>query len=143
MMRTVHSTVVILFLLLQFTGAAWAEKPFAPDKVTGTIRVAAEEVVELVVRNPGLVVIDARKEVEYSKGHIQGAISLLDTEMTPEKLAAHVRDKSTPLLFYCNGERCLRSSRAAVKARDWGYTLIYWFRGGWNEWLEKGMPISR
>lgn len=134
----------IIFLLLLLTNkSVWAEKPYAPDKLDGTVLVNAEQAADLIVNYPNLIIIDSRKEIEYSKGHIQGSISLLDTEMTLEKLSAHASDKSTPLLFYCNGERCLRSSRAATQAMSWGYSKIYWFRGGWNEWVEKGMPISR
>lgn len=140
-MNSLFTTVCLLLLLVN--GVAWAEKPVAPDKIPGMIRVDAEEAVQLIINTKDLVIIDARKDNEYSKGHIQGAISLLNTEMTLESLSFHVPDKATPLLFYCNGERCLRSSRAATKAHDWGYKLIYWFRGGWNEWLDKGMPVAR
>ena len=129
-------------ILLLLNGSVWAEKPFAPENLEGTIRVGAEETAELIINTPNLLIIDSRKQIEFSKGHIQGAISLLDTKMTLEQLSKHAVDKSSPLLFYCNGERCLRSSRAATKALDWGYTKIYWFRGGWNEWVDKGMPIS-
>lgn len=130
-------------LMLLISGAAFAEKPFAPDSLQGAVRVDAEETAGLIVSMPDLVIIDSRKEVEYLKGHVQGAESLLDTAMTLKKLSKYAPDKATPVLFYCNGERCLRSSRAATKAMGWGYKVIYWFRGGWNEWVEKGMPISR
>lgn len=130
-------------LLLCVNQVAWAEKPLAPESLQGTIRVDAEKAAELIVNTPNLVVIDSRKDIEYSKGHIQGSVSLLDTEMTLEKLSEHAPDKSAPILFYCNGERCLRSSRAATKALEWEYKVVYWFRGGWNEWVKKGMPISR
>lgn len=135
------SKFVVLLLLIN--PVAWAEKPLAPEQLQGTIRIDAEGAAELIVNTPNLVVIDSRKDIEYSKGHIQGSISLLDTLMTLEKLSEHVPDKATPILFYCNGERCLRSSRAATKALEWGYETVYWFRGGWNEWVEKGMPVSR
>ena len=140
-MRCLNVLTIIIFLFT-LNGAAFAEKPYAPDKLPGTIHVDAEEAANLIVNTPNLVVIDSRKEVEFLKGHIQGAVSLLDTEMTHEKLRKYAPDKSAPLLFYCNGERCLRSSRAAKKAMQWDYKLIYWFRGGWNEWVESGMPIS-
>ena len=142
-MKTNYLISSIVFLLLVISGAAWAEKPFAPKKLEGTIWVDAEAVAELMVNTPKLLIVDSRKEIEYSKGHIQGSVSLLDTEMTLEKLSKHATDKAAPILFYCNGERCLRSSRAASKALEWNYKNIYWFRGGWNEWVEKGMPISR
>lgn len=142
-MKFHHLIFVILSISFVFSPCANAEKPFAPERLEGIIRVDAEATVNLIVNTPNLIIIDARKDSEYLKGHIQGAISLLDTTMTLEDLNIHAPDKSTPLLFYCNGERCLRSSRAARKALEWGYKLVYWFRGGWNEWTEKGMPISR
>lgn len=135
-------TATVLFLL-SFNGVVYAEKPFAPLSVSGTILVDVETTAELIVNTPDLIIVDSRKDTEYSKGHIQRAISLLDTDMTLEVLSKHVPDKSTPLLFYCNGEQCLRSSRAAAQSVGWGYSKIYWFRGGWNEWVNKGMPISR
>ena len=142
-MKINNPSIAVFLSFLLVNSLAWAEKPLAPEKIPGTILVGAEETVELIVNTPNLLIIDSRKEVEHLKGHVQGSISLLDTEMTLEQLSKFAPDKSTPLLFYCNGERCLRSSRAAIKAQDWGYKLIYWFRGGWNEWLEKGMPFSR
>lgn len=143
MMRSNYFFIPVILFLLFLNGSVWAEKPFAPEKLQGTIRVSTEEAAELIINTSNLLIVDSRKEIEYLKGHIQGAISLLDTEMTLEKLSKHAPDKSTPILFYCNGERCLRSSRAATKSLEWGYKNIYWFRGGWNEWVEKGMPISR
>ena len=141
-MKVVYSLAAIVFSLMLFSSNAIAKKPLAPEKLQGTIRVDAEAVVDLMVNTPNLVIIDTRKDIEYMKGHIQGSINMLDTKMTVENLTKHVPDKSTPILLYCNGERCLRSSRAAVFALDAGYKLVYWFRGGWNEWVHKGMPIS-
>jgi len=142
-MRVNCFLIAMFFSLLIFNKAVLAEKPLAPEKLQGAIRVGAEEAVELIINMKNLIIVDSRKEVEYLKGHIQGSVNLLDTEMTLEKLSKHVPDKSTPLLFYCNGQRCLRSLRASTKALDWGYEKIYWFRGGWSEWIKKGMPISR
>ena len=133
----------VMFMFLVCVQPVMAEKPLAPEALTGAERVSAEQTVDLIMNFPNLVVIDARKDIEFAKGHIQGSISLLDTEMTPETLGEHAPDKAVPILFYCNGERCLRSSRAATKALEWGYKTVYWFRGGWNEWVEKGMPVSR
>jgi len=141
-MRVSYFFTTAFLSLLMFIELAWAEKPFAPENLQGATRVNAEKTIELIINMANLIVIDSRKEAEYLKGHIQGSVNLLDTEMTLDKLQKHVPDKSTPLLFYCNGERCLRSLRASTKALDWGYNNIYWFRGGWSEWVKKGMPIT-
>lgn len=130
-------------LLLSFSIPALADKPVAPESVPGTTRVTAEQVAELILSTPKLVLIDSRHSEEYAKGHVEGAVNVLDADMTPSLLAKHVAKKDTPIVFYCNGERCLRSSNASRMAVEWGYKKIYWFRGGLAEWEEKKMPVTK
>ncbi len=139
-----HRPVPLLLLIVLPMAQAWAtSKPFAPASIEGTTSLIAEEVVELILRDPTLVVIDSRKEEEFEKGHIEGAVNLPDTDMSREDLARHVPGYDNPILFYCNGPRCLRSTNAITKALEWGYRQLYWFRGGWLEWREKKLPIAR
>lgn len=131
-----------LVLSIIFTAALTAgEKPYAPDTMPGTTIVSAEDVIEMILADPELVVIDSRKKTEYIKGHIEGAINILNTELVLEDLEFIVPDRSTALLFYCNGVRCLRSSDSLTKAVGWGYTNLFWFRGGWKEWTDKRLPV--
>jgi rhodanese-related sulfurtransferase len=134
---------LLLSLLLLFTSAAYAEKPIAPMHIDGATDQNAEQIIELILNTPDLVIIDARKQEEFAKGHIENAISLLDTKMTEAALAQYVPTKASPILFYCNGERCLRSTNASKKATSWGYTNVHWFRGGWVEWREKNLPVAK
>ena len=138
-----RSRFALAFFLLHLAFTALADKPIAPDSVPGTTRVSAEQAVELILANPRMVIIDSRHAEEFAKGHIDGAVNLLDTATTPETLARYLAGKDTPVLLYCNGERCLRSSNAAKTAVKAGYRKVYWFRGGWMEWLEKKMPIAQ
>ncbi len=134
---------LLLPLLLLFSLSAQAEKPTAPEQIEGATNLSAEQVIDLILAQPELVIIDARKQEEFAKGHIENAISLLDTRMSEEALAQHVPDKANAVLFYCNGKRCMRSTNAANKALSWGYSKVYWFRGGWGEWREKQLPVSK
>lgn len=116
-------------------------KPMAPPAIDGAMNLTAEQVITLILTTPNLVIIDARKRSEYIKGHIQGAVNLLNSEMDEAALAHYASDKNAALLFYCNGPRCMRSSDAVKKALGWNYRNIYWFRGGWSEWSEKRLPV--
>lgn len=132
-----------VFLLLIAAFPALAEKPFAPDRVEGTTRVDADQLAALILSDPELVIIDVRRPEEYAKGHIEGAISLLDTAITGERLERLLPNPERPVAIYCNGERCLRSTHASRKLVESGYRNVYWFRGGWMEWLEQGLPVER
>lgn len=140
-MLTISQKIFACFCLF-FAGQLLAdEKPFVPENISGAITVTAEEVIELILLNPELVVVDSRKKTEYSKGHIEGAVNILNTTMQLEDLETIAPDKTKAILFYCNGTRCLRSADAISKALDWGYKNIIWFRGGWNEWMDKRLPV--
>jgi len=132
-----------LLLLIVIPFYAYAEKPVVPELLEGTTVVTVEEVYNLITTEPNLVVIDSRRNEEHDKGHIEGSISILDSNMTHDELKMHVNTADTPILFYCNGVRCMRSYKASVKAISWGYRNIYWFRGGWKEWKASEMPISQ
>ena len=128
-------------LLLCCFAVQAASKPVVPEQIPGATSLSAEQVIELILSKSDLVVIDSRKKEEYIKGHIEGAVNMLNTRMTQPGLDKVVPDKSTMILFYCNGDRCLRSSNAVEKALSWGYKNIFWFRGGWKEWTDKRLPV--
>ena len=133
----------LLGVLLLFTGSAWADKPLAPTEIPGAVKVSAEKTVDLIASRQTLLVFDSRRKDEFDKGHIEGAINLLDTEMTLGKLEKFAPQRDTPLLFYCNGQHCLRSGNAAKLALHWGYRNVFWFRGGWQEWSDSHLPVAR
>lgn len=136
-------TIALVLLSLFLAGTAWAGKKETPQFIDGTTRVSAEEVIDLVESKPDLVIIDARKASDYQKGYIEGAVSLPNTETTPETLAKVIPSKETPVLFYCNGAKCGRSVKSAKIAVQAGYKNIYWFRGGIEEWQAKGLPLVK
>jgi rhodanese-related sulfurtransferase len=117
------------------------QKPYAPENIPGVTIVTAEQVIDMILASPDLLIIDCRKKTEYQKGHIEGAINILNTHLKQEDLEQVSPDKSRVMLFYCNGIRCTRSSDSIKKVRGWGYTNVVWFRGGWKEWMEKRFPI--
>jgi len=133
---------ILVSILMLFSSALVAEqKPYAPENIKEVTIVSAEEVVELILARPDLVIIDSRKKTEYQKGHIEGAINMLNTQLKSEDLERVSPDKSTEILFYCNGTRCLRSADSIKKAKSWGYKKLIWFRGGWKEWTDKRLPV--
>ena len=143
-MKMVNKMILALSASLFISQVAMAaEKPDVPEFLNGTTRVSAEELIDLVDSKPNLVVLDSRKASDYQKGFIEGAISLPNTETNAGTLAQHVKSKSNPILFYCNGVKCGRSVKAAKIAIAEGYSNIFWFRGGMEEWEAKGLPVVK
>ena len=128
-------------LLLLVPLAAPAGKIAVPEAIEGVTRLDAEGVIELAERLPELVIIDARQSMDRRQGYIQGSVSLPDVEMNCDSLKNVLAAPDTPALFYCNGVQCGRSVVALHIAKGCGYTRLYWFRGGFEEWKQKGYPF--
>lgn len=95
-----------------------------------------------VPRPAGAVIVDSRPgERKYDKGHIPGAISIPDREFDTlaDRLPA---DKSTQLIFYCGGVKCMKSHKSAFKAEKLGYTNIKVYSEGFPDWKEKGGLVA-
>lgn len=125
------------------TGMVMAEETRAPDTIPNTTKVDAEGLIDTVVKYDDLVMIDSRIAMDRKQGYIEGAISLPDTETTCDSLAKLIPALNHAALFYCNGVKCGRSVKAIYVAQKCGYTNLYWFRGGFEEWSEKGYPFLK
>lgn len=138
MMITKRLFLTALLLLAQ--NAVYAD---TPNTIRGTIKITAEDIFTLVEKFPNLVIVDARKTSDRAKGFIEGSIGLPDTKTTKRSLARIIPSKNTPVMFYCNGVKCGRSVKSSKLAVKLGYKKIYWFRGGWEEWANKGLPVAK
>jgi len=143
MKSLINILFISVFTLTSGIQFSIAEEKKAPDNIPGTTRVSAEQVIDLLGKEAALVIIDSRKTSDRNKGYIEGSIGLQDTDTNPAALAKHIKTKSTPVVFYCNGVKCGRSVAASKIAITEGYKNIYWFRGGWDEWVDKGLPVMK
>jgi rhodanese-related sulfurtransferase len=85
-----------------------------------------------------VMVIDARPvSRKFNPGHIAGAVSIPDDkfEQMTDKLP---QDKSTLLIYYCEGPTCVLSHNSAKKAEALGYTNVTVYTNGYPEWVARG-----
>jgi rhodanese-related sulfurtransferase len=133
----------LVFILYSELAAATppAVKVVIPDKIPGTTLVDAEGVIALAAKTPDLIIIDARIAGDRKHGFIEGSVSLPDLQTSCATLAKVIPKKSSPVLLYCNGVNCGRSVTSTNIALKCGYTNLYWFRGGYEEWIAKNYPV--
>lgn len=136
-------TQVLCAALITFTGmtaTVQAGDKVSPEAVTGATTVDAKKAKELF--DQGIIFVDVRKDSDWNAGRIPDAIHLdLKTIFNAENLEKEVK-KTEPLVMYCNGPKCLRSSKASAKAIEWGFSKIYYFREGYPAWKAEGYPTE-
>ncbi len=139
--RHYHAYWVMAFLA--FASVVCAEEKIAPESIPGVTRVDAEGVLALVEKAPRLVIIDSRIAMDRKQGYLEGSLSLPDAKTNCAALARILSEKDRPALFYCNGVKCGRSVVAVKIARQCGYTRLYWYRGGFEDWKQKNYPYLK
>ena len=77
--------------------------------------------------------VDVRTSEEYESGHIEGAVNynIIDSQRFLTQIEN--LDKEEPVYLYCKmGER---SDRAAKLLKEKGFTKIFDYSGGYNDWV--------
>jgi rhodanese-related sulfurtransferase len=122
-----------------------------PGQLPGARVVLVSEARDLVAK--GIAVYDVRAEEEYREAHLPGAVLAPYKEGSAKEVGFDPadddfplhrlpRDKNTPLLMYCDGTICWKSYKSATLAVQNGWKNVYWFRGGFPEWKEAGLPVA-
>jgi hypothetical protein len=78
-------------------------------------RVTLAEFKDMAAR-PDVLILDARSESAYRRGHIKGAVNLPFTDFTAQALAQTIGDASRPILIYCNNNFANDAQPVLMKA---------------------------
>jgi rhodanese-related sulfurtransferase len=90
-----------------------------------------------------VVFVDVRNAADYSFGHIDGAINIPEqtfAETFPEYRSR--LQQAQHIIVYCQSRDCGKSLWAALRLRQQGLLQTRIYPHGWNEWTERGMPIT-
>jgi rhodanese-related sulfurtransferase len=88
------------------------------------------------LQDPGRFLwVDARHEAEYLKGHVPGALRLMEDEwddLVPAVLQAWPTGK--PAIVYCSARQCENSKAVAARLREFNVGQVHVLKGGWEAW---------
>jgi rhodanese-related sulfurtransferase len=106
----------------------------------------------MAMMKKGVPLYDTRVEEEHREAYIKGAKWLPYGEKSAKEVGfdaakdsfdvAKAGDKQAPVIFACNGAECWKSYKSSVAAIKAGYKQVYWFRGGFPEWVARGYPTD-
>jgi rhodanese-related sulfurtransferase len=128
--------ILCLLLVLQ---PVWAIKGLHYPQ-SSLMQVNSAEAKKLIDKEKAQI-LDVRTKQEWNEdGYIQGA-RLVDFYAKDFLEQVAKLDKTKPVLVYCAVGG--RSSRAAKKLMDGGFTKVYNLTGGIYQWQTDGMPLSK
>lgn len=139
MRKLLHMLAIAVLAFTASTGA-YAEKKVSPTTVDGAKTVTAAEAKALF--DKGVIFVDVRSKKDWDAGRIPDAVHIELKKVFSEETLGKAVAKDKDLVIYCNGESCLRSSKASAQAVGWGYSKVHYFRDGFPAWKAAGYPAE-
>ena len=117
----------------------------SPTSVAGAETVSTKQAYDLW--RDRVTFVDVRSNTDWDAGRIPGARHINnDPGGEVQNLSAsrlsEIAAKDDPLVIYCNGVGCDRSSWGAALAATWGWSEVYYFREGYPAWETAGYPVE-
>lgn len=130
----------LVFMMILAPHGKAAPDYVSPETVPGAMTIDTVQAKSLF--DSGATFIDVRNDADWEAGRIPGAIHLeLDHVFTEASLRA-VAGPDQPVVMYCNGTKCPRSSQASTSAVGWGFTRVFYYRLGFPDWQASGYPVE-
>jgi rhodanese-related sulfurtransferase len=144
--------ILSLLLLFAFSSNAYSGKVETPKSLEKVKIVTPQDAKKM--QDSGAILYDVRKKVQSASERIKGAIILpykeksakkadFDDSKDKFKTEKITNNKSTNVIFYCNGPTCWKSYKASKAASKAGYTNVFWLREGIPGWKKSGLPTEK
>ena len=131
---------LLTMVFLAFSIPALAGDKMSPASVDGATTVDTAKAKQLF--EAGALFVDSRKTSDWDAGRIPDAAHLdLKSNLTEASLSAEAA-KDEPIVCYCNGHSCMRSSKCSAMAVSWGFKKVYYYRDGFPAWKASGQPVE-
>lgn len=137
-MKSAIVVASLLFTLFSIIPVAASE--LSPTEVKGAMTI--DEKAAKVLFDKGAIFVDVRKDSDWNAGRIPGAVHIELKKVLSEHKLLEAVAKNKEVIFYCNGPKCMRSSKATAKAVSWGFNKVYYYRDGFPSWQSAGYPVE-
>jgi rhodanese-related sulfurtransferase len=102
----------------------------------------AEQLKGMMDSNKSIVLIDARSK-PYFDGNLLPGAKWLPCDSTDDAITAALPVKDATIVVYCLNSHCPASNCLADKLAHMGYTNVYEFTGGIQDWIKQGFSTNK
>ena len=98
------------------------------------------------VEDEKTLVVDARDDVLYARGHVPRSLSLPNRRFDASYARLRSRletDRARPIAIYCANTFCGDSTEVQARLRSLGFTNVSVFPDGWDAWKTAGHPEEK
>lgn len=86
-----------------------------------------------------IVIVEALPPGHYADAHLPGARNL-PLDRLNDLADQLITSTDTPVVVYCSNAACQNSTQAARRLVELGYTDVYDYQQGKQDWIDAGLP---
>ncbi|WP_026421918.1 rhodanese-like domain-containing protein [Actinokineospora inagensis] len=104
-------------------------------------RVISTDEVKQKIDAGSAVVLEALPPSYYDEAHLPGALNLPLDEVD-DRAGGLIPSKDAEVIVYCSNEACSNSGIAADRLIELGYTNVFKYAAGKQDWVGAGLPTE-
>lgn len=98
---------------------------------------------KLLEEGKNIPLINTLSEDHFENTQIPESINIpLESDDFVARVEQTIGGKDQPVVVYCASHDCPSSEKAAEKLEQAGFTQVYDFEGGAQEWLQEGQHLA-
>lgn len=103
---------------------------------------SAAKLHDMMLERPGMPVLNVLPREMHRESHVPGTPNVPVTEDDfAEQVEGLVSSKDEPVVVYCKNKSCDASEKAGRMLEEAGFTNVYDFEGGIEEWEQAGYSL--
>ena len=103
--------------------------------------ISRDDLKTLIASGKDHTIVEALPKEYYEAEHLPGAINIPHDEVQAAA-SRIIPDKSGSVIVYCADGACQNSHLAAEALRELGYSSVYEYAEGKDDWKKAGLPLE-
>lgn len=95
-----------------------------------------------LTKGDAIILVEALPAKYYHDAHLPGALQINHDEVDA-RATQLLPNKNATIIVYCSNLACSNSSKAAIRLEQLGYTRVFKYAEGKQDWIEAGLPIEK
>lgn len=106
-----------------------------------TQAITREEIARALEGGEAVTLVEALPEKYYAEGHLPGALQINHDEVAA-RAPKLLPDRDAKIVVYCASESCQNSAMAAAALSRLGYSRVFEYERGKEDWRDAGLPLE-
>jgi rhodanese-related sulfurtransferase len=107
-----------------------------------TQTITRSEIKTALDKQESITFVEALPEKYFNDAHLPNALQINHDEVD-SKATLLLLNKSAKIIVYCSNASCSNSEKVATRLFQLGYTNVYKYTEGKQDWIEAGLPIQK